>query len=344
MGNIVMTITKFHGSLSVKSQILNFTQEQLETLKKTTDKIYTLGAILGTSILALSQQALWSSIPLFSLILLNQNANRRLDEFQTKRQYQDEKIVNLQEQTSSFLEQIKDLEDNLLEIEQGSAKYLTKTHLAPIIAKLQQIQRQQKAFELKDLGNLNKEIISIKQQLEKAYKQTDNNSYSLPVEDKKNPLKPVKKRIAIFIDGSNLYHSAKELGYELNYQDFLDWFQDSNSTCQAFFYTGVDSSNQQQKQFLYRLETYGYQIVSKEVVTRFNGSKKANLDVELALDLVNKADSYDTAILVSGDGDFSEAIKQVKDLNKRVEIISFRSTTSKRLINIADAYWNLEVS
>jgi uncharacterized LabA/DUF88 family protein len=339
-----MTTTQFHGGLSKKSQLLNLTQKQLKIPQIVPNKIYTLGVIFGTSILALSQQALWSSIPIFSLILLNQSTNRRLEIEQQKREHQEVVLLNLQQEANFFSEQIEQLEITLKQTEETDPKYLTRTHLTPIIAKLQQIQRQQKVFELKDIGNLNQEIEQIKQLLEQDFKQSVDNSNPILVKEKNPTLKPVKNRIAMFIDGSNLYHSAKELGYEINYQDFFDWFQDANSVCQAFFYTGIDSSNQQQKQFLYRLESYGYQIISKEVVKRFNGSKKANLDVELALDLVNKANDYDTAILVSGDGDFSEAIKQVKALNKRVEVISFRSTTSQRLINIADAYWNLETT
>ncbi|EDX70831.1 conserved hypothetical protein [Coleofasciculus chthonoplastes PCC 7420] len=66
------------------------------------------------------------------------------------------------------------------------------------------------------------------------------------------------------------------------------------------------------------------------------------LDVELALDLVELADTYDTAILVSGDGDFVPAIERIQQLSRRVEVVSYRATTSQKLMQLADNYLNLE--
>ena len=73
-----------------------------------------------------------------------------------------------------------------------------------------------------------------------------------------------------------------------------------------------------------------------------DGSCKANLDVELALDLVELANTYDTAIWVSGDGDFIPAVEQIQRLGKRVEVVGYRATTSQKLIQLADDYFDLE--
>lgn len=66
-----------------------------------------------------------------------------------------------------------------------------------------------------------------------------------------------------------------------------------------------------------------YKIISKEIIRQPNGVK-ANLDVELALDMHHIAlnDEYDTAILGSGDGDFIDVVKRLKELGKRVEVVS----------------------
>lgn len=65
--------------------------------------------------------------------------------------------------------------------------------------------------------------------------------------------------------------------------------------------------------------------------------------MELALDMHNKAlnDEYDTAILVSGDGDFIDVVKRLQELGKRVEVVSFRARTNKELIKVADSYVDL---
>ncbi len=85
-----------------------------------------------------------------------------------------------------------------------------------------------------------------------------------------------------------------------------------------------------------------YKIISKEIIRQPNGVK-ANLDVELALDIHHKAlnNEYDTAILGSGDGDLIDVVKRLKELGKRVEVVSFRARINKKLIKVADSYLDL---
>jgi uncharacterized LabA/DUF88 family protein len=73
-----------------------------------------------------------------------------------------------------------------------------------------------------------------------------------------------------------------------------------------------------------------------------DGSKKANLDVEIAVDMMALVDSYDTAVLVSGDGDLAYAVNSVSYRGVRVEVVSLRSMTSDSLINVSDRYIDLE--
>ena len=91
-----------------------------------------------------------------------------------------------------------------------------------------------------------------------------------------------------------------------------------------------------------RLKKKGFQIASKPVVKREDGSVKGNLDMEIGLGLVNSIDSYDTAVLISGDADFVCAVNQSRSYGKRVEVASFRTNTSASLIKAADSYLNLE--
>lgn len=90
------------------------------------------------------------------------------------------------------------------------------------------------------------------------------------------------------------------------------------------------------------MQSLGYQIISKEIIKRADGSCKANLDVEFALHLVELSNTYDTAILASGDGDFAPAIERIQRLGKRVKVAGYRATTSQKLIELADDYLDLE--
>lgn len=149
-------------------------------------------------------------------------------------------------------------------------------------------------------------------------------------------------RVAIFIDGSNLFYAALQLGIEIDYSKLLNSLADGARVLRAFFYTGIDPSNEKQKGFLLWMRHHGFRVVTKELVQFVDGSKKANLDVEIAVDMMTLADSYDTAILVSGDGDLAYAVNKISYLGVRVEIVSLRSMTSDSLINVADRYIDLE--
>lgn len=109
-----------------------------------------------------------------------------------------------------------------------------------------------------------------------------------------------------------------------------------------FFYTGVDRTNEKQQGFLLWMRRNGYRVISKELVQLPDGSKKANLDVEIAVDMMALIGSYDTAVLVSGDGDLAYAVDAASYRGVRVEVVSLRSMTSDHLINVADRYVDLE--
>ena len=86
----------------------------------------------------------------------------------------------------------------------------------------------------------------------------------------------------------------------------------------------------------------GYRVIAKDLVQLPDGSKKANLDVEIAVDMMALVSAYDTAILVSGDGDLAYAVDAVSYRGARVEVVSLRSMTSDSLINVADRYIDLD--
>lgn len=149
-------------------------------------------------------------------------------------------------------------------------------------------------------------------------------------------------RVAIFIDGSNLFYAALQLGVEIDYTKLLNRLTGSSRLLRSFFYTGVDRANEKQQGFLLWMRRNGYRVITKDLVQLPDGSKKANLDVEIAVDMLSLIGSYDTAVLVSGDGDLAYAVNSVSYKGVRVEVVSLRSMTSDSLINVADRYIDLE--
>lgn len=149
-------------------------------------------------------------------------------------------------------------------------------------------------------------------------------------------------RVAIFIDGSNLFYAALQLGIEIDYTKLLYRLTSGSRLLRAFFYTGVDPNNEKQQGFLLWMRRNGYRVVSKDLVQLPDGSKKANLDVEIAVDMLTLLPAYDTAILVSGDGDLAYAVNTASYQGARTEVVSLRSMTSDQLINVADRYIDLE--
>jgi uncharacterized LabA/DUF88 family protein len=149
-------------------------------------------------------------------------------------------------------------------------------------------------------------------------------------------------RVAIFIDGSNLFYAAMQLGIEVDYTKLLVSLTSKARLLRAFFYTGTDRANEKQQGFLLWMRRNGYRVVTKDLVQHPDGSKKANLDVEIAVDMMTLADHFDTAILVSGDGDLAYAVNAIAYRGTRVAVVSLRSMTSDSLINVADCYIDLE--
>jgi hypothetical protein len=92
------------------------------------------------------------------------------------------------------------------------------------------------------------------------------------------PASPHPSSTATGTNAANIYHSALQLGFDPpDYADLLAFLKRQYSSYQAFLYTGLDSTNLQQKRLLFRLQNLGYKIISKEIIKRADGSCKANL-------------------------------------------------------------------
>ncbi len=148
-------------------------------------------------------------------------------------------------------------------------------------------------------------------------------------------------RAVIFIDGANLFYAAAQLGIEIDYTKLLRYLAGNSRLLRAFFYTGVDRDNERQQGFLLWMRRNGYRVITKDLVQRPDGSKKANLDIEIAVDMMTLVGHYDTAVLVSGDGDLAYAVNAISYRGVQVEVMSLKAMTSDSLINVADRYYDL---
>ena len=148
-------------------------------------------------------------------------------------------------------------------------------------------------------------------------------------------------KVAIFIDGNNLFHAARFHNIDIDYNKLLRVLLGDGRLFRAFFYTGVDAGAERQQGFLLWMRRNGFRVVQKELKTFYDGTRKANLDVEIAVDMLSLAGRYDTAVLVSGDEDFVYAVNAVAYKGCRVEVAGFRSNTAPKLIDVADCFIDL---
>ena len=149
-------------------------------------------------------------------------------------------------------------------------------------------------------------------------------------------------RVAIFIDGSNLFHTALQLGIEIDYAKLLCHLTQDARLLRAFFYSGVDRANEKQQGFLFWMRRNGYRVVTKEMIQLSDGSKKSNLDVEIAVDMITLSPYYDTAVLVGGHGDLAYAVNALSYKGVRVEVVCLRGMSSDSLIDVADYFIDLD--
>ncbi len=149
------------------------------------------------------------------------------------------------------------------------------------------------------------------------------------------------KNVAVFVDVANIFYAAKAAGVDIDYVTLLKSATAGRDLVRAYAYTGLDPDNENQRNFHEFLRRSNYKVVSKDIRKYGDGKVKANLDIELVVDMMKTARNLDIAIVVSGDGDFAPAIRAVQEQGVRVEVISFRGNTSSDLIEVADLFTDI---
>jgi len=147
------------------------------------------------------------------------------------------------------------------------------------------------------------------------------------------------EKIALFIDGPNLYAATKSLGFDIDYKRLLREFQSRGNLVRAYYYTAMmeDQEFSALRPLIDWLDYNGYTVVTKptkEFVDQTGRRKvKGNMDIELAVDAMELAPHIDQMVLFSGDGDFRSLLEAVQRHGVRVTVVS---TTSSKPPMVAD--------
>ncbi|MBN2751469.1 MAG: NYN domain-containing protein [Rhodospirillaceae bacterium] len=137
-----------------------------------------------------------------------------------------------------------------------------------------------------------------------------------------------QERIGLFIDGSNLYAAARALGFDIDYKRLLELFAEKGILVRAFYYTALieDQEYSPIRPLVDWLDYNGYTMVTKPTkeFTDASGRRKikGNMDIELAIDVMEMAGHLEHIVLFSGDGDFRRLVEAVQRKGVRVTVVS----------------------
>ncbi|MHA1104594.1 MAG: LabA-like NYN domain-containing protein [Promethearchaeota archaeon] len=146
----------------------------------------------------------------------------------------------------------------------------------------------------------------------------------------------MRQRAIIFIDHANLFYNLLNLQIRIDYKKFKEILTRDDHLVGAFMYMGIpEEVYPKKKRFLKYLTSQGYVIQARPIKIIAEGKKmQKGLDIFIYRDIIELADedSYDKAILVSGDSDFIEIVRKLRDLEKSIEIWSFKKSLSHQLL------------
>ena len=141
-------------------------------------------------------------------------------------------------------------------------------------------------------------------------------------------MEPKAEKIALFIDGANLYATAKSLGFDIDYKRLLKEFQSRGTLLRAFYYTAImeDQEYSSIRPLIDWLDYNGYKVVTKPAkeFTDSTGRRKikGNMDIELTIDALELAEFVDHYVIFSGDGDFRTLVEALQRRGRKVSIVS----------------------
>jgi uncharacterized LabA/DUF88 family protein len=142
-----------------------------------------------------------------------------------------------------------------------------------------------------------------------------------------------REKIALFIDGANLYATSKALGFDIDYRKLLGYFQKKGYLLRAYYYTALieDQEYSSIRPLIDWLDYNGFKVVTK-AAREFTDSMgrrkvKGNMDIELVIDAMALSDVVDHYVLFSGDGDFKSLVDALQRKGRKVSVFSTVSST-----------------
>ncbi len=153
------------------------------------------------------------------------------------------------------------------------------------------------------------------------------------------------ERVGIFVDVANLLYSARSLHVSVDFGRLLDFLRGNRRLVRAHAYAPTNPEPQADQQFLSAVKGLGYRITTKNYKTFASGAKKADLDLDLCMDIVRLVDAgaVDTIVLVSGDSDFLPLLEYCSDHGVRVEVAAFEDAAAQILRQSCDLFINLSM-
>lgn len=150
------------------------------------------------------------------------------------------------------------------------------------------------------------------------------------------------QRVGVFVDVQNMYYSARNLyNKKVNFGNILKEAVGDRQLVRAIAYV-IRAEVDQEKNFFEALSKQGYEVRSKDLQTFLGGAKKGDWDVGLAMDVLKIGNHLDVVVLVSGDGDFVDLVRYVKEvLGCRFEVMAFSETVSAKLVEEVHQYSDL---
>ncbi len=156
---------------------------------------------------------------------------------------------------------------------------------------------------------------------------------------------PSTERVGVFVDVANLLYSARTLRIAVDFGKLLNFLRGNRRLVRAHAYCPTSPQAGDEQMFLQAVKGLGYRITTKNYKTFASGAKKADLDLDLCMDVVRLVDgrAVDCVVLVSGDSDFMPMLDYCSDHGVRVEVAAFDEAMSATLRQSCDLFVNLSM-
>jgi uncharacterized LabA/DUF88 family protein len=160
------------------------------------------------------------------------------------------------------------------------------------------------------------------------------------------PPMPSTERVGIFVDVANLLYSSRSLRINIDFGRLLEFLRGNRRLIRAHAYAPTNPDPGADQSFLTAVKGMGYRITTKNYKTFSSGAKKADMDLDLCMDIVRMVDAgaLDTVVLVSGDSDFLPLLEYCSDHGVRVEAAAFDDSAAMILRQSCDLFINLTLA